>query len=74
MCPLYHSSPQWVGEANGKKKKAKLICWDKDSLKEQQRKQTVTTIILIRRMYKKTTNGIHRAILSQPDAQHATKQ
>jgi len=38
----------WCGEENGKKK-AKLMGWNKDNLIEQQRKQTVTTIIQIRR-------------------------
>jgi len=35
---------------------------DKDSLTEQQRKGTVTTTILIRRIYK--NKGIHRTTLS----------
>jgi len=39
--------PCWGGEEN-QKKKAKLVGQDKDSLTEQQKKQTVTNIILIR--------------------------
>jgi len=54
--------PHWGGEENGKKK-AKLVGWDKGSLTEQQRKRTVTTIILIRRIYK-TNSGMHRASLT----------
>jgi len=48
-------------EENGKKK-TKPLGQDKDSLTEWQRKQTVTKIILIRRISK--TKGIHRATLS----------
>jgi len=50
--PLYHLSPWWCREDNGKKK-AKLVGWNKDSLTEPQRKRAVTTIILIRGIYKK---------------------
>jgi len=45
------SPPHWGGEENWKKK-TKLMGPDQGSLTEQQRKQTVTTIILIRRKYK----------------------
>jgi len=45
------SSPQWSGEEHWKKK-AKLVVWNKDSLTEQQRQTTVTTIILIKKIYK----------------------
>jgi len=48
---LYRPSPGWGGEENWKKK-AKFMGWDKGSLTEQQRKQTVTTIILARRLSK----------------------
>jgi len=53
----------WGGEWE-EKKKAKLVGWDKDSLTEpeRQRKRTVTTILLMRRIYK--TKGKHRATLS----------
>jgi len=37
------------------KKKAKLLGWDEDSLTEQQRKRKITTIILIKRIYKART-------------------
>jgi len=43
--------PNWWGGGENQKKKAKLVCLDKDSLTEQQRKSTVTTT-LIRRIYK----------------------
>jgi len=58
---LCRPSPCWGGEQNGKKK-AKLVGGDKGSLTEQQRKQTLTTIILIRRIYK--NQGKHRATLT----------
>jgi len=61
MQSLYPSCPCWGGEENGKEK-AKHLCQDKDSLTEKQRKQIVTTIILIRRIYK--TNRILRATVS----------
>jgi len=48
LCRL---SPRWGGEEN-EKKKAKLMGQEKGSLTEQQRKRTVTTIILIKRIYK----------------------
>jgi len=35
---------RWDGEENWKKK-AKLMCWDKDSLTEQRRKKKITAII-----------------------------
>ena len=44
---FYLPSPGWGGEEN-RKKKAKLVGQDKDSLTEQQRKWTVTTAILMR--------------------------
>jgi len=69
MWLLYHHFPLWGGEENWKKK-AKLVGWDEGSLAEQQMKQTVTTIIKIRRIYKKA-KGRHRATPSLPDAQHA---
>ena len=47
LSPLPHCG----GEENGKKK-AKLVGGNKDSLTEQQTKQTLTTITLIRRIYK----------------------
>jgi len=53
--------PWWGGEEN-RKKKAKLVGQDKDSLREQQRKQTVTTTVLTGRTYK--NKGIHKATLS----------
>jgi len=49
MWLLYCPSPQWGGEENGKKK-GKLVGRDKGSLKEQQTKRTVATIILIGRI------------------------
>jgi len=52
--------PLWGGEENWEKK-AKLMGRDKDSLTEN-RKRTVTTMILLRRIYK--NKGIHRAALS----------
>jgi len=58
MRPLCRPSPCWGGE-NGKKK-AKLVGRDKGSFTEQQRKQTVTTTILI---YKINTE-MHRATLT----------
>jgi len=48
---LHHPSPHWGEEEKGKKK-AKLVGWDKDVLTEQQTKRTVTTTILVRRIYK----------------------
>jgi len=60
---LYHPSPHWGGEENGKKKEKKLVGWDKGSLTEQQMKATVTTIILIRRIHK-TKSKMHRATLT----------
>jgi len=51
LWPLYHLCPRWGGEKNGKKK-AKLVDQDKDSLIEQQRKQTVNTRILTEKPYK----------------------
>jgi len=41
----------------------KLVCWNKSSLTEQQRKQTVTTVILIGRIYK-INSKMHRAALT----------
>ena len=69
--PLNRPFPQQGGEENGKKK-AKLVGQNKDSLTEQQRTQTLTAIILIERLYK--TKGIHRATLSPPNAQHASRR
>jgi len=60
--------PCWVGEENGMKK-AKLVGQDKDSLTEQQRKRTVTTIILIGRIHKETKEYTEQLSLS--DAQRA---
>jgi len=51
MPPLIHSSPQWHDVKN-QKKKAELVGWDKDGLTEQQRKRKITTIILIKTIYK----------------------
>jgi len=59
---LYHPSPHWDGEENGKKGK-KLEVGIRAVLTEQQRKQTVTTIILVRRIYK-TNSEMHRATLT----------
>jgi len=47
MWLLYRPSPRWSGEQNGKKK-AKLMGRDKGSLTAQQRKWSITTIIVIR--------------------------
>jgi len=47
-CP----SPHWGGEENGKKK-TKFVVWDKDSLTEQQMKQTITI-----------NSGMYRATLT----------
>jgi len=58
---LCHPFPHSGGEENGKKK-ADLMDQDEDNLTEWQRKQTVTTTILVRRIYK--TKGMHRATLS----------
>jgi len=51
MWSLSHSSPRpwWDGEEN-KKEKAKLVGWDKNSLTEWQRKNKITTKILIKRI------------------------
>jgi len=49
--PCYCPSAPW-GEEENWKKKAKLVDQDKDSLTEQQRNQSVITIILITRIYK----------------------
>jgi len=54
---------------NGKKK-AKLLGWDKDSLTELQKRQAVTTIILIRRVFK-TREYTEQLSLSLPNAQSA---
>jgi len=61
---LYHPSPHWGGEENGKKK-AKLVGRGKGSLAEQQTRQTVTTTILIRRIYK-TNCKMHRSNSQHP--------
>ena len=55
-------SSHWDGKEKGKKK-AKLVGRDKGSLTEQQMKQTVTTIILIRRIYKRRSE-MDRATLT----------
>jgi len=57
---LYCHSPHWGGEEDWKKK-TKLMGQGKGSLTEQQRKRTVTTI-LIRTKYE--SNRMHRATLS----------
>jgi len=44
--------PTWWGGEENRKKKVNLMDWDKDSLTEQQRKTTVTTIVVIKRVYK----------------------
>jgi len=59
---LYCPSPFWGGGENGNKK-AKLVVRDKGSLTEQQTKRTITTITLIRRIYK-TNSIMHRATLT----------
>jgi len=46
---LYHPSPQWGWEENGKKK-VKFLGRDKDSLTEPQRKRTLITTVLRRRI------------------------
>jgi len=52
------------GESN-RKKKAKVVGWNKGSLTEQQTKGTVTTILIKKNIQKKTpTKGICRATLS----------
>jgi len=51
MWLLAPSSPQGDGKEN-RKKKAKLAGWDKDSSTEQQSEKKITTIILIKRIYK----------------------
>ena len=61
--------PSWSGEENGKKK-AKLVVWDKGSLTEQLTKWTVTTITLIRKIYK-TNSEMHRATLTAQRATHS---
>jgi len=60
--PPPSSSPLlgWGGEW---KKKTKLVGQDKDILTEQQIKRTVTTVILVRRIYK-TNREMHRATLT----------
>jgi len=52
------------------KKRQKLMGWDKGILTEQQTKGTVTTTILIRRIYK-TAKSTEQ--LSPPSAPHAPK-
>jgi len=51
---LGHSSPRWGGEENGKNK-ANLMGQYKGGSTEQQKAPTITTTILIRRIYKKRT-------------------
>jgi len=60
---LYCPSPLWGGDENGKKKAEKKVRI-KGSLIEQQTKRTVTTIILIRRIYK-ANSSMHRAALTK---------
>jgi len=60
---LYHPSPCWGGQENGKKKEKKFLGRDKGSLTEQQTKGTVTTTILIRRIHK-TNSKMHRGTLT----------
>jgi len=62
-----------VGRRTGREKQAKLVGWDKDSLTEQQRKRTVTTMIPIRTIEKKAKR-IHRAPVSPLGAQRALQQ
>jgi len=51
--PGCFAAPPSIGVRRRKeRKKAKIMGWDKSSLTEQRRKLTVTTIILIRRIYK----------------------
>jgi len=45
------------------RKRQKHVGWDKGSLPEQKTKQTVTAIIMIRRIYK-TNSKMHRATLT----------
>jgi len=68
---LYRPSLRWGGEENGKKK-AKLVGQDKGSLTGQQRKLTLTTITNDKQNIQ--DKGIHRAILSLPDAQCTPEQ
>jgi len=60
---LYHPSPCWGGEENGKKKEKNIMGWDKGSFTEQQTKRTVTATILIRRTHE-TNSGMDRATLT----------
>jgi len=46
------------------RKKAKLVGWDKESLTEQQTEKKITTIILIKRIYR--VQFSHRPTLSLP--------
>jgi len=45
-----------VGRKVGRILDAKLMGWDKNSLTEQQKNQTATTIIHVRRIYKTREN------------------
>jgi len=53
MAALLPPPPWWGGEENGRKI-VKLMGQSKGSLMEQQRKQTIRTITLIRRICKKS--------------------
>jgi len=45
-CSLTPPPPQWDGEEN-QKEKAKLVCWDKNSLTEWQREKKITIMLYI---------------------------
>jgi len=64
--PLYHPSPQWGGEENGKKK-AEFLGWNEDKFnriaKELNNNNSNTDKKNIQ------NKGIHRATLSLPNAQ-----
>ena len=66
---LYSPSPHWGGEENGKKK-VKLVGQDENSLTEQQRKRTLTTVL--KRRIHRTSEYTEQ--LSSPDAQCAPKK
>jgi len=70
MQSLYHPFSCWGGEENGKKK-AELMGQNKGSLTEQQTKRTVTTTVLIRRIYQ-TNTKTHRAALTVRCPMHSS--
>jgi len=54
-------TPSWWDEQENQKEKAKLVCWDKNSLTEQQREKKIT-MTLITRIY--SSQCSHHAMLS----------